>query len=220
MASGSIAGPAAGAGLTLSVVYPSGQDKRLRAGYRFLHRAARGHAARAEREQRLGPAAVQPPGPGSGKSTPDPRRSRHPLAGMPPELFVQQAQQRPAAAAEHNLRRAPRPVPGRPRRCRPGRLGDQQRRVGPGGPPARRTRCLPGGAVPGPRPGGPGRPGGRAAPRPGGLLRPAALPAASRPGKRSPRPSRMTSTPSARSAATRRHSAASRGRGCGAAAAR
>jgi hypothetical protein len=94
------------------VIYPGGQDHRLGTRRRLLHRPARGQAPGAQREQRLGHPAAQWPGPGLAQ---DPLRilvdllcRRHPLAGMPPDLLIQQRQQPPAPAASmHHAGRHP-----------------------------------------------------------------------------------------------------------------
>ena len=46
------------------VIHPGGQDHRLGTRHCLLHRPPRGHAAGAQREQRLGHPAARRPGPG------------------------------------------------------------------------------------------------------------------------------------------------------------
>ena len=97
-------------------IHPGGQDHRLGTRHCLLHRPPRGHAAGAQREQRLGHPAACRPGPRSRtRSTPDPHRLRAPVGGRA------DGPAHPAAPAALRTRRphvqprsAPRPVPARP----------------------------------------------------------------------------------------------------------
>jgi len=116
---------------TRPVIHPGDQDHRLRARNRLLHRPPGGHPPGAHREQRLGHPAAQRPGPGLGQY---PRRilihRRHALAGVPPDLLIQQLQQHPAPAAgmDHAGRHPARLLADR-HGDHPRRLRHQQQRI-------------------------------------------------------------------------------------------
>ena len=115
------------------------QHHRNPARHRFLHRPAGRHAPGTQREQRLGHPVAQRVDPGLPQ---DPRRilvhPGDPPAPAPPQLLVEQAQQRRPAPAhvQHTSRHPARLLPDR-HGDHPRRLGDQQQRIAPGDPASR-----------------------------------------------------------------------------------